>query len=143
MFALSRDGEKFFLHQPDAGMVVPVLLDLKSKTLAVRVPSIDELEHDYAVYDELSDVLDAVGKAHFEEVSFARKFSQEYSRTFRDQIETGTLTVSELRGLVESHFQRAVGHPPMASRSTAKAAETFPEGYSAMVADFKKSFTSD
>jgi hypothetical protein len=99
VFALSRDGEKFFLHQPDAGMVVPVLLDFKHGKLAVRVPSVDELENDYAVYDELSEAIGAVSGVHRDQVRFAGKFSRECSTAFRDQLSAGKLTVSELRRL--------------------------------------------
>ena len=118
MFALSRDGKRVFLHKPDAGIVVPVLLDLENKKLTVRVPSVVELEDDYAVYDDLGDVLLAVSLEHRGEVNFARKFSQECSTAYRDQLSTGKLTVSELRRLVEDHLRRAAGF-----RSNAASAE--------------------
>lgn len=107
MFAVSRDGEKVFLHQPDAGMVVPVLLDLENKKLTVRVPSVDELENDYAVYDELSEMLQALDHIHRDRVDFARKFSQECSKALRNQLSTGKLTVSAMRGFVENQIRHA------------------------------------
>ena len=121
MFALSRDGEKFFLHQPDAGMVVPLVLDFKSKQLAVRVPSIDELENEYAVYDELSEVLNVVSRGHRDQVNFAGRFSQECSKTFRDQLATGQLTISELRLLVQDYLRRAAKTPSDANDSEINA----------------------
>lgn len=98
-----------FLHQPDEGMAVPVLLDFENNTLTVRVPSVDELENDYAVYDDLSGILGAVSGNHREQVSFARRFSQECSKTFRDQLSSGKVTVSQLRKLVEKHVGQTAG----------------------------------
>ena len=148
MFALSRDGEKLFLHQPDAGMVVPILLDFRHKKLAVRVPSVDELENDYAVYDGYGEMLRAVSDSHRVQVEAAGQFSRECSKVFRDQISTGRLTVAELRKLVQGHV-RHITQGQSVARKTAAAApasEAFPvqeevRAYDTMVDAYARSFS--
>lgn len=88
-------------------MSVPVLLDFRSEQLSVRVPSVDELEHDYVVYDEFAELLRAVDRRRRDQIGFARRFSWECSKIFQEQIATGKLTIYELRSMAESHLQRA------------------------------------
>ncbi len=108
MFALSRDGDKVFMHQPESGIAVPVLLDLGRDTLSVRMPSVDELEHDYAVFDDIEDMRQEVVGASREKVNFAERFSRQYSTLLRDRILEGKVTIAELRAAVEKHLARAV-----------------------------------
>ena len=95
----------------------------------MRVPSVDELENDYAVYDEIREMPRAVSRIHRRRVSFARKFSQECSKSFRDKLATGKLTVFELRKLVEGRVLRAGAYHPKVTPT---------EAYATMEAEFER-----
>jgi hypothetical protein len=108
MLALSLDGDKLFLHQPEDGLAVPVILNFETGVLSVGVPSIEELAHDYAVYDELNDAVRAVGWKRGRLISLARNFSRMYTALFSSQIEAGELTVAQLRNLVFGHYHQNI-----------------------------------
>ena len=108
MFALSRDGQKVFLHQPDIGMVFPVVCDFKRMKLSIGMPSIDELEDDYAVYDEIDEVLAAVDNDKRMLVEAAGTFSAECSKYFHDEISKNNLKISQLRELAKKFHRRAM-----------------------------------
>jgi hypothetical protein len=113
MLALSLDGDKLFLHQPEDGLAVPVILNFETGFLSVGVPSIEELAHDYAVYDELDDAVRAVGRKHGRLISLARSFSQMYTALFSSQIEAGELTVAQLRNRVVGHYRNLLNQNMM------------------------------
>lgn len=115
MFALSRDGKKVFIHQPDGGIAVPVLLDLDNRKYRIQIPSVSELENDFAVYDSLRDVRRAIGAGGGDQIDSAVEFSREYSSLFRDQLRSGKLTVAALRDMVNAHRRQQAG-PPAAAR---------------------------
>lgn len=102
MFTLSRDGTKFFLYNPSTGMEVPVLLDLESKILNIKMPSVYELEDDYASYEDIDDIKRNVNDVDKKRIEYARRFSQECTKLFRVQILSGKITISQLRELVHT-----------------------------------------
>lgn len=116
MLALSRRGDKAFVHQPDRGLAVPIVLDMRANTLNVAVPTTDELEHDYAVYDDLEEMAEAAGQEKWDAIQFAERFSREYTKEFKTQIDAGDITVAGLRKLIATHWHKL--NPKFELRST-------------------------
>jgi hypothetical protein len=96
-----------FLHQPEDGLAVPVIVMFNTHTIHVDMPSINELEHDYAVFDTIDDAIRAVVPEKRAIIQAARQFSRHYSEVFRDQISSGNLTIPALRELVHRHMPPA------------------------------------
>lgn len=109
LLALSRDGDRIFLYEPDQGLGIPVMLQFASNSLYVGMPPVERLEHDYAVYDELDELIAAAGRGRGRLIRTAQRFSREYSKLFSDQIVAGELTIAQLRKLVSAHFARSAG----------------------------------
>ena len=106
MLALSRLGDRMFLHQPEDGLAVPVIVDFDKKSIDIGIPDVEELANDYAIYDELDDAVRAAGRGHGKLIRQAYRFSRRYTKQFSSQIEAGDLTVVSLRKLVNNYIRR-------------------------------------
>lgn len=115
MLALSREGDKVFLHQPQEGLAVPVVLNFNTQSMTVAVPSVDELEHDYAVYEDLASLMRAAGRSRRHFIDLAEQFSRECSTQFSEQISAGDVTVAGLRKLVNERYPQALFVPDAVS----------------------------
>lgn len=99
MFAVSRDDQKLFVHQPDAGLAVPVVADTGSSSLAIGMPSVTELEGEFAVYDDASEVVAAHGQAVGAVLSRAMELSRSLSEKHGAMLANGSITPGELKRL--------------------------------------------
>ena len=122
---------------------MPVLLNLQSKEFAVRVPSVHELENDYAVYDELDEMLGAVGEGRRHLVEFARRLSQVCSREFGKEISTGNMPVSGIRRLVEDYIRAAMAQQKTVSSVTRpRMTNASPASSMVVTTELTKAFSS-
>lgn len=106
MIAISRDDNFFFLHQPDAGLVVPVLLDFEKAIIEVRVPSVYELRSNFVVYGSFDEALSVLDQTRRTLAIYARRFAQECCKVLYDQGSLLNKTIFQLRTLVESRRDR-------------------------------------
>lgn len=106
MLAVSHSGDKVFLHKPEAGLAVPVLLNLEKKRFSVAIPSPYDLENHYSVFDDPDQAAKTAGQDKLKFIKLAEQFSRLYSAHFATQIRSGNLTISSLRKLVEKQHSR-------------------------------------
>ena len=118
MFALSRDGKKVFIHQPDGGLAVPILLNVEGRKYRIQIPSVRELEDEFVIYENLGKVRRAVGTGGGDQIDLAVEFSRRYSKLFCDQLRLGNLTVAALRKLVNEHYRQQAS--PSATEASGK-----------------------
>ncbi len=126
MFAVSRTLDKIFVHQPKDGLAVPVMLDIDGRSLRLGVPTMEELENDFAVYYDIDDAIRAAGPSWEPSLSAAQKFSRHYSERFQSQIDEGDITLAALCRLVYEDYRKYTSKTnhdltvvPMAAERTA------------------------
>lgn len=106
MFAIRRDGDQFFLHQPSEGLIVPFLLRFATGKVTVAVPSVHELDREYVVYDDLDEALRHTDRAHHEKIRLLVKLSRECSSILSANPEAALLTVAALRNWFTDLIER-------------------------------------
>ena len=106
MLAVSHSGDKVFLHKPEAGFSVPVLLNLEKKRFSVTIPSPYDLENHYWVFEGAEEAVKAAGRDKRKVINLAHSLSRLYSRHFSAEIKSGDLTIASLRKLIEQYRAR-------------------------------------
>lgn len=124
MLAVSHSGDKVFLHKPEAGLAVPVLLNLVKKRFSVVIPSPHDLENHYWVFEEADEAVKVAGQDKRKFIKLAESFSRIYSVHFSAQIRSGKLTIASLRKLVEQQHSRQSGKDPAAKDPKLESVET-------------------
>jgi hypothetical protein len=100
MFAISRDRKRAFLYHPQAGMAVPILLDLQTLKHKVQVPPVSELSDRFVVFENLDDLESASGRPG--DIRAISEISRDLSLRHADVLARPDMTVATLRALIES-----------------------------------------
>ena len=100
MIALGRDDGSLFVHRPDAGMAVPVLVDLATGTHEVRIPAVQALAEDFATFDDMHGVLGRLDGEPRRRAMLAPALSRRYTRMLGPDLSDPALTVGDMRRLL-------------------------------------------
>lgn len=105
MLALNHAKSKVFLYKPEAGLAVPISLDFDIGNIRIEIPPISDLHSDYEIFDDISQLVHAVGKEQQPQIDTLYRFSEMYSKIFDSVIQEGSISIASLRSMIVEHFR--------------------------------------